>query len=186
MLRHLSKRLTALTLVTGMLTVPMMGVGQAQTAEAPTSLTETYKSWIVRCVTPTAIEGQAAPARICEMVQELNQQKSGQRLLAMALQPTKAEGVTLTFIAPFGLLLSAGLKVAVDGTAVAQGGFRTCLPRGCVSVINLENGTLDKFIAGDTATITMRDTNGREISVTVSLSGFTAAWNRLKKFEPAR
>jgi len=180
MLKQLSVRLIALALVTGLLTTVTLNAGQAQTVETPTSLTETYKNWIVRCVTPTVTEGQAVPDRVCEMVQELRQQKSGQRLLAIALQPTKAEGATLTFIAPFGLLLSAGLKVAVDGSAVAQGEFRTCLPRGCVSVINLAQVALNKFIAGDTATITMQGTNGRDISLAVSLSGFTAALNRLK------
>jgi len=169
-----------LALVAGMLTLAMMGMGQAQTAERPTSLTETYKSWVVRCATPTAVEGQEVPARICEMVQELRQKKSGQRLLAMALQRNE-KGASLTFIAPFGLLLSAGLKVAVDGAVVAQGGFRTCLPRGCVSAINLAPEALDKFIAGETATITMQNTNGRELSLTLSLAGFTAAWNRLKE-----
>jgi len=178
--KQFSKRLMSLVLVTGMLTLTMMDMGQAQTAQSPTSLTETYKSWIVRCVTPTAIEGQKAPARICEMVQELHQKKSGQRLLAMALQPN-AKGASLTFIAPFGLLLSKGVKVAVDGSAVTQGGFRTCLPRGCVSVINLAQDALDTFTAGEIATITMQNTKGQEISLAVSLAGFTAAWSRLKE-----
>jgi len=168
MLKQLCVKLMALTLVTGMLTTAMINAGQAQTAETPTSLTETYKNWTMRCVTPTVIKGQAVPARVCEMVQELRQQKSGQRLLAMALQPTKTKGATLTFMAPFGLLLSAGLKVAVDGSVVAQGGFRTCLPRGCVSVINLAQVALNKFIAGDTATITMQGTNGEGVQNSVS------------------
>lgn len=174
------KQLIALTLVTGMLTVAMMDAGQAQTANGPTAMTETYKSWTVRCATPTAIKGQAAPARICEMAQELRQKKSGKRLLVMALQPTKGDGASLTFIAPFGLLLSAGIQVAVDGTALTQGGFRTCLPRGCVSVIDLAQGALGKLTTGKTATITMQNTGGQEISLAVSLAGFTAAWNRLK------
>jgi len=179
--KQLSKRLTSLVLATGMLTMGMMDMALAQTAQAPTSLTETYESWIVRCVTPPAVEGQKTPARICEMVQKLRQKKSGQRLLAMALQPTKEDGATLTFIAPFGLLLSKGVKVAVDGTAVTQGGFRTCLPRGCVSVINLAQGALDKFTAGNTATITMQNTGGQKISLSLSLAGFPAAWSRLKE-----
>ncbi len=176
--KQLSKRWMALMLITGMLTLGMMGMAQAQSADGPSSLTETYQSWRVNCVMPAAIEGQAAPTRICEMMQELRQQNNGQRLLTMALQPAQ-EGASLTILAPFGLLLSEGVKITVAGEAVAQGGFRTCLPGGCVSIISLTQGALDTFSAGDTATITMLGTNGQEIALAVSLAGFAAAWNRL-------
>jgi len=180
MYKQLNKRLMTLMLITGILMAAMMNMGQAQAVDGPTSLTETYKSWIVRCATPSAGKDQPSPTRICEMAQELRQQKSGQLLLAMALQPD-IHGASLTFIAPFGLLLSEGIKVAVDGNTVAQGGFRTCLPRGCVSTINLAQEVLDRFSAGAEATITMRGVKGRKITLTLSLSGFTAAWNRLEK-----
>ena len=154
-------------------------MAQAQATDGPSSLTETYGDWIVRCVTPQAVEGQAAPARVCEMTQELRQRESNQRVLAVALQSTDA-GASLTLVAPFGLLLDAGLKVAVDEAALTEGRFKTCLPGGCVSVIELAVNGLDKFAAGDTATVTLRDTSNQDIALNVSLAGFTAAWNRLK------
>ena len=74
-----------------------------------------------------------------------------------------------------------GVKITVAGEAVAQGGFRTCLPGGCVSIIRLTQEALDTFSTGETATITMIGTNGQEIALAVSLAGFAAAWNRLNQ-----
>lgn len=179
MYTKLIKSLLALTLVTGMLTMGTVDMTQAQTTEGPSSLTETYGDWVVRCVAPQAVEGQAAPTQVCEMTQELRQADSGQRVLAVALQSTEA-GASLTLVAPFGLLLEAGLQVAVDEEAVTEGRFRTCLPGGCLSVIDLTTDVLDKFAAGNAATVTMRDTSEQDLSLSVSLAGFTAAWNRLK------
>ena len=179
MYTKLIKGLLALTLVTGILTMGTTTMAQAQTSEGPSSLTETYGDWIVRCVTPQAAEGQAAPARVCEMTQELQQQESGQRVLAVALQ-TADEAASLTIVAPFGLLLDEGLKVTVDDAPVIEGRFRTCLPGGCLSVMALDQVGLDKLAAGNSATITMRDTTEQDLALTVSLAGFTAAWNRLK------
>jgi invasion protein IalB len=179
MYKQLSKGLMALTLMTGTLTMGPSDMAQAQTSEGLTSLTETYRDWIVRCVPPQAAEGQAAPGRFCEMTQELRHQESGQRVLAAALQPGET-GASLTLVAPFGLLLSKGIKIAVDGAATAEAEFRTCLPGGCVSVIGMDQVSLDKFMAGEAATVTMRDTSDQEITLNISLAGFTSAWNRLK------
>lgn len=155
------------------------GETMAQTAsEAPTSLTETYGDWVVRCVSPAATEGQPAPARICEMTQELQQQQTGQRVLAVSVQKAESGG-RLTVVAPFGLLLSEGVKLSVGETPVAALGFTTCLPAGCIAVSDLEAAALDTLKAGDQAVVEMTDTNAQPVKVNLSLKGFTAAWNRL-------
>jgi invasion protein IalB len=152
----------------------------AQTAtETPSSLTETYGDWVVRCVSPAAVEGQPAPARICEMTQELQQQNTGQRVLAVSLQ--KAETTTrLTVVAPFGLLLSEGVKVSVADKELVSASFRTCLPAGCIAVSDLDEAVLTAFAAGDQAVVAMQDTNAQPVNINLSLAGFTNAWNRLK------
>jgi len=180
MYKHLTRRLMILMLVAGALSIGMMNIARAQTVKGPTALSETYKSWTVRCATPAATKKQAAPVRVCEMALVLSQKKSGQRLLTMALQPDK-QGASVTLITPFGLLLSQGVNVAVDGNPVAKGAFRTCLPRGCVSIIKLAKGAVKKLIAGDTAIITMKTTNGQDFALKIPLAGFAAAWNRLNE-----
>jgi invasion protein IalB len=153
------------------------------TASIPTALTETYGQWVVRCVTPQTADGASPAALICQMSQELRQEKSGKRILALSVQP-KADisEASLRLIVPFGLLLSEGVKVAVDESALLEVGFRTCLPAGCIVATDMTADQMGKLAAGNVAVVMMRDVNNQELSISVSLSGFTAAWNRLKDF----
>lgn len=152
----------------------------AQTAtETPSSLTETYGDWVVRCVSPVAPEGQPAPARVCEMTQELQQQNTGQRVLAVSVQKTES-ATRLTVVAPFGLLLSEGVKVSVADVALVSADFKTCLPAGCIAVSDLDEAALTALAAGDQAVVAMVGTDTQPVNINVSLKGFTTAWNRLK------
>ena len=152
---------------------------EAQTTSmTPSSLTETYGDWAVRCVSLAAAEGQAVPARVCEMTQELTQQATGQRVLAMSLQSTEAGG-RVTVVAPFGLLLSAGLMIDLAEVPLLEAEFRTCLPAGCIVVSDLDQAGVDLLAGGDSAKVHMRSQNGDDLALDISLTGFAAAWNRL-------
>jgi len=155
-------------------------VSSQTTVAAPSSLSETYGQWIVRCATPEVGEGAAPAVQLCEMAQDLYQRDSGQRILAISLQPGTGEGASLTLITPFGLLLSEGITIEVDEAVLLQTGFRTCLPAGCVAVAELDQANVDALAIGQNATVIMTSTNTQQLSITVSLDGFTSAWNRLK------
>lgn len=158
-----------------------LGTVQAQEAvEGPSSVQETYRDWVVSCVTPQATEAAPAPARICEMRQELRQAEGNQRVLTMALQPAaEGTGATVTMIAPFGLLLSQPVTIDVAETRVADVPFRTCYPQGCVATAPLAQAAVDLIAAGAEAVVGMTSTDGQTLTLTVSLAGFTGAWNRL-------
>jgi len=178
----MSPRLALATALIASLAPPAAGQAQKESTPTPgpSSLSETYQSWTVRCATPKARKGQRAPARVCEMAQDLTRKRDGQRLLSIGLQPTK-KGASLTIVAPFGLLLSAGITVTVEGGSPIHGDFRTCLPRGCVSVISLSRKSLDQFKSGKTAIITMRTTGETDFKIKISLAGFSAAWKSLNE-----
>ena len=177
--RHVTLAATALLMITA-LSGPLQA--QEAAAEGPTSLTETYRDWVVRCVTQPALEGQAATARICEMTQELRQQDSGQRVLALSViqSADDADTASLTLVSPFGLLLSAGIQIEVTETRLLDMEFRTCLPAGCIALSVLTADQISALAAGDIATVVLTDTNGQSLRLDVSLAGFTAAWNRIK------
>jgi invasion protein IalB len=179
--RHVTLAAAAL-LITTALSGPLQA--QQATAEAPTSLTETYRDWVVRCATAPSVEGQtASPVRICEMTQELRQQDSGQRVLALSViqSADDADTASLTLVSPFGLLLSAGIQIEVSEAALLDMAFRTCLPAGCIALSDLTADQIGTLAEGETATVILTDTNGQTLRLDVSLAGFTAAWNRLKE-----
>ena len=180
---HMWNRHGALVASIALMTV-LFAPLQAQEAatEAPTSLTETYRDWVVRCTTPAAVEGQAAPARACEIAQELSQQDSGQRVMAIFMRKgAEPDTGALTVVAPFGLLLSAGVLIDVADTLLLELGFRTCVPAGCIALSDMTTEEITALTTGETATVVFTDTSNQPLSLNVSLTGFAAAWNRLKE-----
>ena len=133
------------------------------------------------CVTPQASENEPATS-VCEIGQELLQADTNQRILAIGLRPQADRDSILTIVAPFGLRLSEGVNIEVAEELVANVPFQTCLPGGCVATTSLEQSGVDRLAAGAEAQITMLTNTEQPMSVTISLSGFTAAWNRLLEF----
>jgi invasion protein IalB len=157
--------------------VGSIGMAQVQTTDetTPSSLMETYGDWIVRCMNTG--EGQE---RICEMTQELRQQNTGQRVLVVSVGAT-ADGSDINIVAPFGLDLSKGLQISIADEVLSHMWFWTCLPAGCVAKGPLEASLLERLKNGDTATVHLTQTNAQGADLGISLTGFTAAWNRLKQ-----
>lgn len=168
------------TLLTALILTGEPRMAQAQETASPSSVQETYQSWVVGCVTPQAVEGQPAPGRVCEMRQELRQAEGNQRVLAVALQPAaEGDGASLTLVAPFGLLLSQPIAIDIAEARVIDVPFRTCFPQGCLATTQLPQAGIDQMAAGDEAVITMTTQTDQALTMRVSLAGFTAAWNRL-------
>lgn len=152
-------------------------------AEGPDQLVETYRDWVMRCV--QAQPQDAAPAgRVCEMTQELSHTDSGQRVLVAAVQATGTGTAALTLIAPFGLRLGEGIVIRVGGQDMATIPFRTCLPQGCIADMELDGAALDQLRMGAEGQVVMVTDGGQDLSLTVSLAGFSAAWSRLGALLP--
>ena len=153
--------------------------GAAQASEGPDALTETYRDWMVVC---RSIEEEGRPAaRLCEMVQELRQAEGGQRVLRMALRPGEdGQAGFLTMITPFGLKVTEPVAIAIDEVAITELPFHTCLAVGCVVQGAISGETVTAMQRGESAVIALPTTGGGYLQTTVSLMGFTAAWNRLQ------
>ena len=141
-------------------------------AQDPDTLAETYADWTVRCSTTD-------DTRRCWMGQSLQREPGGEQLLLVEL--ALKEGAThLGVLAPFGLLLSAGIMLKVDDHAPSKQEFRTCLPPGCISEAALGEHRLAELRAGTRLEITMVVADsGAPLVLDMSLSGFTAAHSRL-------
>jgi invasion protein IalB len=137
-----------------------------------TSLQETYDDWLVQCATQQT-------GKACAMQQEQRAQETGQRVLAIELRPagTGVEGVV---ILPFGLALAKGATVQVDeGKVSAPLAFSTCLPAGCVAPLTFNAEMLQGLRKGSALKINVTpDGGGEPIALSVSLKGFSAAFDR--------
>lgn len=143
--------------------------------DGPDSLTETYRDWVIRCVSA------GAGGRACEMTQELRQQGSGQRVLAVAVRRGAGEAGQITAIGPFGVRLAEGLALTEPegGAVLAQLPFVTCLPDGCIATSEIDPPLLQALRAGTTVEARLVAMSGETVRLSLSLMGFTAGWERL-------
>ncbi|MFN4099557.1 MAG: invasion associated locus B family protein [Pararhodobacter sp.] len=150
----------------------------------PDSLRETFNDWIVQCqpsdAAPGGESGGESGGQMCEMVQQIDHQQSGQRVLAFSIRPgtTGADPVAV-MILPFGLRLSEGVTLREGDAVVATFGFDTCLAGGCVVIAPLDAPMVDRMRRGASISVVMTTRNGGSVGVPVSLSGFSRAMDRL-------
>lgn len=140
-----------------------------------------YRDWTVVC---------AAGGAPCIM-QKLGTTGDGQTVLAVEIEkldePQMIDGQRMeavgTFQVPLGVVLQSGLRFQVDSGATVASAFLLCQQNGCTARAPLPPEVLDSFRRGLRARFgfTVFDGEGdpRDVSVTVSLMGFTNAYNAL-------
>lgn len=154
-------------------------------APAPSSFSETYGDWRVKCGSPS----ETAP-RQCGMEQELRvrDEKTGRshRLMAVTLTvPKKGGGVELSALTPFGLLLARGAKLRIDeGESFGPLPFWTCLRGGCVLRGPIDAARTALLAKGRKLHLGMISTAEKPFDVAISLKGFTSAFKRLRAAAP--
>lgn len=153
-----------------------LGLASVAAAQAPNSLSETYDAWTIQCQAVASPDGLS---RQCQMSQELRQKETGQRVMMMAMTMSPDQATNVTIIAPFGLKLSGGIRIAIGEEQMVESGFNTCLPVGCVARMPLEQAALDRFRLEQSLRVMTVSENGRPLQTPMSLMGFSAAHDRL-------
>jgi invasion protein IalB len=140
-----------------------------------TSLREVHGDWVVSCV----IRGEGEQARkVCAMSQEQQNGQSGQRIIAVELQPS-ADASAATLFLPFGLDLASGAALQIDDQAQGQPlPFRTCLPAGCIVSSNLDAKMLESLRNGTSLKVHAKADGAKDTMFSVSLKGFGGAFDR--------
>lgn len=154
--------------------------GAAGAQDEPEFTRREFGDWSVVC-----IEDDTQ----CTM-QQIGRTAQGEDALLMEIfklpEPQTVQGQTYvavgTFRVPLGVLLTEGLSLQVDSGETVRAPFTLCRPEGCIVQVNLESGLVDSFIRGARArlgfVVPMQD-SPQEIAATISLSGFTRAYNTL-------
>lgn len=148
----------------------------------------TFDDWQLRCV--KAAEGPEA----CQLYQLLKDKTTGNPIMEMTLlalpentETPEGEEVAVagaTVIVPLETLLTQKLNLSIDGTEKTKRyDFTFCAEVGCVARIGLTADDLEAFRKGTVATLTvvpMADPS-RTVDVDLSLKGFTAGFEAVKK-----
>ncbi len=144
---------------------------------------ETFGDWELRCV-------QAQGNReICQLYQLLRDSE-GTSVAEFNLFPLP-EGqqavAGANIVTPLETLLTANLRLAVDGGQAKVYPYSFCSQVGCFSRIGLTAAEVDSFRKGAAAMVTIvpAAAPNETVQLSLSLSGFTAGFNALLETEKA-
>lgn len=153
----------------------------AAPAVAQPRLAATHTDWQILCT--TLAEGQP---ETCEMYQLLTDEQNSPMgeisLVALPLGAEFAAGATVT--SPLETFLPSGLGFRIgDAEEMRVEQFRVCTAIGCFVRMGLSTDEVNALKAGSTATVMIAPyvAIDQTVEMTVSLSGFTAAYNDLQE-----
>ncbi|MCU7939554.1 MAG: invasion associated locus B family protein [gamma proteobacterium symbiont of Bathyaustriella thionipta] len=135
-----------------------------------------FKDWTVVCEKLPKTQTE-----VCNIFQNVtNDKDTVVMLIAIGYPPGKTEAQALITL-PLGVLLQPGIEFT-GGTAESfRIPFGVCVKNGCVAVAQLNEKTISGMKAGTKGSIKFAAAQKKIIEIPVSLSGFTAAFNSLKK-----
>ncbi|MBU2993190.1 invasion associated locus B family protein [Octadecabacter sp. 1_MG-2023] len=138
-------------------------------------LKEVHGDWALRCL---KVEEGEDP---CQMYQLLND-ADGNSVAEVAIVslPNSGQAVAgATIVVPLETLLTEQLTMRVDGGTARRFQFNFCNVGGCVTRLGLTEQDIALFRRGASATMTMAPAAAPDqtVTVTMSLAGFTAAYN---------
>ena len=155
-------------------------ISSPATAQQSAATTEKAKhgAWSIRCL--------QSDATVCAMTQ-IGNNASGEPLLRAEFHksptPQQVEGRTIlgrmVITVPIGVLLPAGVQLSIDGRAVGAAGYQVCNPQQCVVAELVSDEFVGQLKKGSNVTMTIRGVDGKEASATLSLTGYTKAFNSL-------
>jgi invasion protein IalB len=152
----------------------------ATPAAAQGRIVARHGDWQTRCERPVG-----APSEQCALVQNVEaQDRANVSLTVIFLQTADRQARILRVLAPLGVLLPSGLGLSIDGNEVGLAGFVRCLPEGCIAEVELDNGLIERFEAGTTATFVIFQTPEEGIGIPISLAGFADGFAALDNPPP--
>lgn len=167
-------------LVIGALAAPASAQTAAVTPEPALDLTEPAApvappEWVVTCAPGTDPEKTT-----CQMTQVIYTEETGRPLVSAVIRPQSEDrrmGMLLTL--PHGLYFPPGLTITVDHGESTNVAIQTSDQNGVYAALPLSEELITAMKLGRTLNIAMRFADGREETVPVTLTGFTAALDKL-------
>lgn len=136
---------------------------------------QTFDDWALRCL---KTEEEADPCQLYQLLLD----DEGSALAEINLFPLRDGGEAAagaTIVVPLETLLTENLKLSVDGGAARVYPYSFCNALGCVARVGLTQADIAALKGGNEAKLTMVPAAAPEeiVSVTMSLKGFTAAFD---------
>ncbi|MCT4555382.1 MAG: invasion associated locus B family protein [Pelagimonas sp.] len=145
-------------------------------SQPETYIKEVHGDWSMQCL---RVEGRDD---VCQMYQLLNDE-NGASVAEVSIFQLAGQGRAVaggTFVVPLETLLTQKLTVSVDGGQARRYDYSFCAPIGCYARVGFTAEDIARFKAGAKATVTLVPALApdQKVSVEMSLTGFTAAYDK--------
>lgn len=152
---------------------------QNQQSEGPAETVKaTHGDWEVVCLTQKPEE--------CRM-RQIGTLADGKRVMVVHIGKLKdaktpdgqAIPAAIRITTPLGTLLREGLRLQIDSGQETTGAFNICIPSGCIVSEPISDQFLSQLKAGNVAKMSFNVLQQGAINVSISLKGFTKAYDSL-------
>ncbi len=158
------------------LAVLLYVVASLAPAHAITAREKDFQDWRLRCEKIKEDD----PER-CFIVQVAKTDKDTRDVLRIGVRYPEADKPAMVFLTlPLGMYLPTGLLLQIDEGETLRIPVEICLPNGCHTRMALEGELLENLKSGRLAKVAFQDSRQQQITVPISLAGFTAAFAALK------
>lgn len=140
-----------------------------------TYVAETFQDWELRCV---RADGGKDPCQLYQLLKDSDDNSVAE--FSMFNLPAGGQAAAgATIITPLETLLTAELRLAVDGSQAKRYPYSFCSGVGCFSRVGFTEEEVNQFKRGASATVTIVPAAAPDstVDLALSLSGFTAGWN---------
>ena len=139
---------------------------------------ENFDNWGRRCDTP-----KEGGDDVCFLFQQLNIKENNQVILFITVgYPPKGTHPVMVFTTPLGVALEAGVQMQIgESGQMTKANYKICIVNGCRASLLLDDATLAAMETGETMFVAFGNAQGKGIKLAVSLKGFKAANDSLKK-----
>ncbi len=149
--------------------------------EDPTYVKETYGDWQLKCFRTESEE------ELCQMYQLLREQ-AGNPVAEFSIFKLPQSGQAkagATIVVPLGTLLTEEMRISIDGGKAKTFPYAFCSVVGCYARIGLDAGDVEAFKRGAEANLQIVPAQApdQKVSISVSLKGFTAAYENVSTIE---
>jgi len=145
---------------------------------------EKFDDWDILCT--VVAEGKKPN---CRLYQVLEDESGGAvaELSIIALSEKAQAEAGVNFVSPLGTLLTSQVSLRIDSGQVKRYPFGWCEAQGCVARFGLTKAELVNLKKGNKAILTIAAAAAPKspLVLTVSLKGYTNAWNALKELSTA-
>jgi invasion protein IalB len=156
-------------------TEPLQPLDLAPPAETRQPPEPDMPEWVVTCA-----PGSDPAKTTCQMTQVLFAEQSGQPIVSAVIRRQAEDrrmGMLLTL--PHGLYFPPGLTITIDHGEATNVAIQTSDQNGAYAALPLSDELITAMKLGKSLNVAMRFADGRDMVVPLTLSGFTAALEKL-------